>query len=651
MTSGYAKAIPTPTTGTGNLVLSTNAALAGPSISNTQFVICTNAATTDNTTIAAAFASVSTHGAGSIYLTSNCTISQYFILPSNVQIHGNGYTITGAAASQWSGSTVPYFFVGSGSTLNVLIEGVRFVCDTTSGNASHIIQATVGDSDWNIDNNVSGVQGTSVANGCGNFLADVGGTNIKTQGNHAYNWTNACLDHWDGATGAEDHGNFCSNLAGYSGNNSAALQFTGCGVGCAAGVNTNLYIADDNIIILNDAKNGQGININGFASCGSSYGQRISIHDNIIINASSAPHWGILASDCVQNIEIHHNYCEQTGSTTGYSCVSAQSPSANVKIDNNIAINWQATSAQWIFSNNATNGTLYFNDCLTFNGGTCASTLVGTVSATVAQFGNGAASTGLNYGPVAATSLTSQPTVAATTDAGNVGYTLSQSGIPFILAQCTINASGALSSCTTLPATYANAYMYFQASTLASSGPGSTAGFYFVQMSSTTAGTAYLNEYVAGSPTIPGSPTAVTAAAAGTVNPGTGAITCYTTTLPANALGPDGELDVDLQTQQTSSSGTKAITITLNGVNLDTTTLTTVTNTLLKVRSRNVGEAHQTVSVLTSQPTSTTIVPGNVGHLAINTGASQTLYIGTTLNTPATDYQVFEGYSMKIFPN
>lgn len=85
---------------------------------------------------------------------------------------------------------------------------------------------------------------------------------------------------------------------------------------------------------------------------------------------------------------------------------------------------------------------------------------------------------------------------------------LAKCGIPFIgLSSGSVAANGAISGITALPTTYARAYCYFPANALATS---IAAGWYYCTFSSTTAGTAFLNTYTSGVPTIPASPTPVT---------------------------------------------------------------------------------------------------------------------------------------------
>ncbi len=106
------------------------------------------------------------------------------------------------------------------------------------------------------------------------------------------------------------------------------------------------------------------------------------------------------------------------------------------------------------------------------------------------------------FGPVAITS-------GSISGVTGVPVILTAGGIPFIgLSSGSVAANGAISAITALPAVYPDAYCYFPANKLAAV---SAAGFYYCQFTTTTAGTAFLNAYTSGRPTIPASPTAVTA--------------------------------------------------------------------------------------------------------------------------------------------
>lgn len=161
----------------------------------------------------------------------------------------------------------------------------------------------------------------------------------------------------------------------------------------------------------------------------------------------------------------------------------------------------------------------------------------------------------------------SQASQMAAAAALGVPYILAKSQLPIVgLSSGSVAAGGGISGITALPAVYPHAFCFFPANILATSGPGSAAGFYPCTFSSTTVGTAFLNQWVPGTapPTWPASPTAVTN--------GQGAFTGDTTEqgliipVPANAFGPNGVVDFRIRTAYTNSAGTKTLRLRYSGV-------------------------------------------------------------------------------------
>jgi hypothetical protein len=176
--------------------------------------------------------------------------------------------------------------------------------------------------------------------------------------------------------------------------------------------------------------------------------------------------------------------------------------------------------------------------------GQATETIDGVASATgVAQ----AAGTGVFYvcttaGKWTRASQLNNPTITGTVSAPQVTgieIIVAHTAIPFIhISSGSIAANGAISGITALPSAYPRAYCYFPANALATS---ISAGWYYCTFSTTTAGVAFLDTYTSGVPTIPSSPTAVTdgkGAYTGDITERAG----ITLTVPAGAMGPNGEL-------------------------------------------------------------------------------------------------------------
>lgn len=134
---------------------------------------------------------------------------------------------------------------------------------------------------------------------------------------------------------------------------------------------------------------------------------------------------------------------------------------------------------------------------------------------------------------------------------------LSQSGIPIIMQSSgSIGNNGALTGLTALGVTYSGGcYMYFPVNTIAT---GVAAGWYYVVMSSTTAGTIYNNLMSSTQPTIPASPVAFATTGPGAYTQQTAVpITAIAAVVPANFLGVNGGIQFDTTWNQNGTAGAK----------------------------------------------------------------------------------------------
>lgn len=257
------------------------------------------------------------------------------------------------------------------------------------------------------------------------------------------------------------------------------------------------------------------------------------------------------------------------------------------------------------------------------------------------------------------TGLTAQPVAAPTKDAGSVPYTLLSSAVPMILANgCSLGATGAISACTSLPATYANAYMYFPATVLASSGTGSAAGFYAVQMSSATAGQVCspITLYASGSPAVVGTCNTFSVNTTGAYVTGTSIIPVLSATLPAHAMGLQGELIQDVFQSQDTSAATKTITTKIGGSATSTAVAPTTASTgvghaEVHTRNANAENAQTSFTTGTTAAAANTIGTSAALHTTAATNSSQTVTLNSTLSSTTSTFVVFESYAITVKPN
>ncbi len=203
---------------------------------------------------------------------------------------------------------------------------------------------------------------------------------------------------------------------------------------------------------------------------------------------------------------------------------------------------------------------------------------------------------------------------------------------PFILpssGSVTVT-TGAILLTTPLDLVYSNAYMYFPAGAFT----GSTAGFYYVTMSSTTAGTMTSTKYVSGIPTTPTAPVTVTTGAGAYVQD-TGTVVGQTFTIGANSMGVDGIIHTEVSGTCLNSVTGKTFSLIFGGTNLGATSSTTTVAVLQQNTIANRNNA-----ALQSYVNNNIITAGaNVGNTTVNTALDVTISIGHQI-VAVTDYIV-----------
>lgn len=213
---------------------------------------------------------------------------------------------------------------------------------------------------------------------------------------------------------------------------------------------------------------------------------------------------------------------------------------------------------------------------------------------------------------------------------------LINTGVPLVLPSSgSIGNNGALTGITGLPATYAHCYMYFPENAIAA---GVAAGLYYVQMSSTSAGTIYNNTYTSGNPSIPASPTAFATTGPGAYTQTTGAdITLISLTVPGNAMGIHGGLDSRLLFAHTNSANNKIHKIKLAGTSVYNSSFTTTTGNGVINQINNMGATN--VQVASGTGNSSGLGSMSLAHATIDTTTDQSLAVTTQLAN-ASDYAV-----------
>lgn len=226
-----------------------------------------------------------------------------------------------------------------------------------------------------------------------------------------------------------------------------------------------------------------------------------------------------------------------------------------------------------------------------------------------------------------------------------IALTFEAAGIPMIIPSSgNIGNNGALTAITALNTTYANCYMFFPAGAIFA---GSAAGVYYVQMSSTTAGTIFNNQYTNGVPTVPASPTPFVTTGPGAYTQSTGsAIILRNSTIVGGSLGPNGSIEVSSLWSYPNSAGTKTGVIKYSSANIlnASGTTTTTFNAPLQILQNN-GVTNKQVAC--AGTLSGGVSSGTIAYTTIDSTADQTLQATGQLSAAA-DFLVLERMIVRI---
>lgn len=181
-------------------------------------------------------------------------------------------------------------------------------------------------------------------------------------------------------------------------------------------------------------------------------------------------------------------------------------------------------------------------------------------------------------------------------------------------------------------------WMTFPAGAIAAGIPAAAGMKYWVVMSSTTVGTIYNNTYTPGTnlPTPPATPTAFVTTGPGAFTQVVATdVTAYSLTVPANTMGPNGSIDIEVWGRSNNSAGTKAIRCFFGGQNLGPTiNMTTGQQQSMMSRIANKQKTNRQKNNASGRN-----VSGNSSTLfgTVDTTAAQTLNINFNVGV-ATDW-------------
>jgi hypothetical protein len=229
----------------------------------------------------------------------------------------------------------------------------------------------------------------------------------------------------------------------------------------------------------------------------------------------------------------------------------------------------------------------------------------------------------------------------------NHGVCLFSSAIPFVIAPTgTMGDNGALTLGTALNRIIPNAYVYLPANAISA---GSAAGFYYAVFSSTTAAIVYNNVWsgAAGQPAIPTSPTPFVTTGPGAYTGSTSTLTVAIGSMPGRVMGADGAIEFTAEVSYPNNANSKTVTVKFGGTNAYSLAQTTTTGDRLTGTIQNQGREDRQLFGCTNRdgPGTGTIAYGNVD----STGTVS--ITATCAMAVATDYLVFEGWRVMLYPN
>lgn len=239
--------------------------------------------------------------------------------------------------------------------------------------------------------------------------------------------------------------------------------------------------------------------------------------------------------------------------------------------------------------------------------------------------------------------------VRSSVSGGGVTPSVSQWALAVIIPSSgSIGNNGALSGITALPVAHSwGCFMYFPANAIAA---GVAAGFYFVVMSSTSAGTIYNNTYTTGVPAVPATLVPFVTTGPGAYTQVTTAVDMATITIPAGRLGTAGRIIATPAFIFVNSATTKTLSMVFGGTSLYSKNRTTTTTELPFLDVRNRGVTGRQLSAWGSAGLPAISNTGGVVNSAVDTTVDVPLIFRGQLSAVATDYLVLECGAVEVWP-
>ena len=212
----------------------------------------------------------------------------------------------------------------------------------------------------------------------------------------------------------------------------------------------------------------------------------------------------------------------------------------------------------------------------------------------------------------------------------NGSVVLMQSGMPWInLSSGSVSSVGAISGITALRYAYPKAWCYFPANALATT---IAAGWYYCTFSTTSAGTAFLNQPSSTFPVVwPASPTAVTDGKGAYTSAATGnaILRTPTFTIPAGSMGINGMVVIESTVSHAGTTSSN-LRMQLDGSDFNPSSVLLNSNTsaaryFQEFTNAGAAAANYNISQVLNNGSNTS---SNLGLSTTDTGSSHTLGLG-----------------------
>ena len=207
----------------------------------------------------------------------------------------------------------------------------------------------------------------------------------------------------------------------------------------------------------------------------------------------------------------------------------------------------------------------------------------------------------------------------------------------------TVGNNGALSGLTAFPVALGPCFLFFIANSLYA---GSLAGFYYANVTSTTAATVYNDMWTGGVPVYPATPTPIVATGPGVYTQATGVdVTAASFIIPGGSLGPNGSLTLFPQFGANNTAGSKAWTAKLANNTLVGKVNTTATMDNTPMILRNAGAVDKQIA--TNYVGFSSSAGAVFQRTTVDTTVDQEFIITLKLAV-ATDYFFLQGYDANL---